>query len=173
MKFFKLGKVLLLFLILWLASPLPWGVFYLVDLIAPTVHAQNAVPSKVHAIEFPVNLALAPPTPTPQTSCASTITPPAGTHGIGLCWVASISPQVTGYNVYSSTTSGGPYTKINTSPVTGTTFFFPTASLGGVTEYFVVRSFDGTAESVNSTETVGVTALGNPPPPTAPQAVRF
>jgi hypothetical protein len=77
---------------------------------------------------------------------------------------------VTGYNVYSATVAGGPYTKLNAAPVTGNTFFFTTANQGGVKEFIVVRSFDGTAESVNSAE-ISVTAIGNPLPPTAVQAV--
>jgi hypothetical protein len=131
-------------------------------LLIPTVHAQHMV------AEFPMNPALAPPTPLPQGSCVSQA--PAGTHGITVCWTASASTTVTGYNVYVGTATGGPYTKQNTAPVTGTTFFFSTGTNGGIKDFIVVRSFDGTAESANSSE-ISVTAVGNPFPPTGVQAV--
>ena len=121
----------------------------------------------VMASDYPTNPALAPPVPLPQGSCVSQA--PTGTHGITVCWTASIS-TVTGYNVYVSTTTGGPYTKQNTALVSGTSFFYATPNLGGVKQFVVVRSFDGTSESVNSTE-ISVTALGNPQPPTGVQAV--
>jgi hypothetical protein len=140
-----------LLLAFWVA---PWR------LLVPAVHAQN--------VKFPVNMALAPPVPIPQGACVSQA--PAGQHGITICWTASVSVTVTGYNVYTSTSAGGPYTKQNAAPVVGTSFFFSTANLGGVKEFIVVRSFDGVTESVNSTEVSG-TAIGNPLPPTAVQVV--
>lgn len=143
-----------LLLAFWVA---PWRI------LIPTVHAQRIVSSTL-----PVNLELAPPVPLPQGSCTSQA--PAGTHGITVCWTASASSTVTGYNVYTATTAGGPYTKVNATPVAGTSFFFATANQGGVKEFIVVRSFDGTAESVNSTE-ISATAVGNPLPPTGVQAV--
>jgi len=138
----------------------------------PAVHAiaQLAIPT-VHAETLPVNTELAPPAALPQGSCSTASAPP-GQHGIMICWTASASSTVTGYNVYSATTSGGPYTKQTSAPVpTGTnTFFFPTPNLGGVKEFIVVRSTDGVTESVNSNE-ISATAIGNPLPPTAVQAV--
>lgn len=125
----------------------------------------------LHAHDAPalrVNYELAPPAPLPQSSCAPAN--PAGTHGITLCWTASVSTTVVGYNLYVGTTAGGPYTKVNATLITGTTSFFPTGSLGGVKEFFVARSFDGTAESVNSGE-FSTTGIGNPPPPAALQGV--
>ena len=150
-------KIRLSFALLLAFWVLPWRV------LVPTLHAQ-----RITAAVLPVNAALAPPTPLPQGSCVSQA--PAGTHGITVCWIASVSTTVTGYNVYTGTTTGGPYTKQNAAPVTGTSFFYSTANSGGVKEFIVVRSFDGTAESANSAE-VSLTAIGNPLPPTAVQAV--
>lgn len=45
-----------------------------------------------------------------------------GLHAVDLSWNASTGPNVVGYNVYRSQISGGPYTKINTSLVPGTTY---------------------------------------------------
>jgi hypothetical protein len=44
-----------------------------------------------------------------------------GQHNVNLTWVASTS-TVTGYNIYRGTVTGGPYTKINASPVTVVTY---------------------------------------------------
>lgn len=44
--------------------------------------------------------------------------------GVTLRWTASTTPNVT-YNVYRSTKTTGPYTKLNTAPVTALTFVDP------------------------------------------------
>lgn len=41
---------------------------------------------------------------------------------IALSWSASASAGVTGYNVYKGATSGGPYVKQTTTPISGLTF---------------------------------------------------
>lgn len=142
-----------------------WSPFNLIhSRLVPTAFA--AVPQQ--PILYPINPALAPPAALPQGSCVSQA--PAGTHGITICWAASISSTVTGYNVYVSTTAGGPYTKQNSALVSGTSYFYATPNIGGVKQFMVIRSFDNTAESANSNE-VSAVPLGNPLPPTAVQAV--
>jgi hypothetical protein len=75
----------------------------------------------------------------------------AAQHAVDLTWTASTS-SVSGYNVYRSTTSGGPYTLLNSYPLTGTSHTDSTV-LSGNTYYFVVRSVSATGmESANSTE---------------------
>jgi len=72
-------------------------------------------------------------------------------HSVSLTWTASTS-TVIGYNVYRSTTSGGPYTLITNSPVTGTSFSDTTVQ-AGVTYFYVVTAVDASGnESVNSNE---------------------
>jgi hypothetical protein len=72
-------------------------------------------------------------------------------HSASLTWTASTS-SVVGYNVYRSTTSGGPYTLITGSPVAGTSFT-DTSVQAGVTYFYVVTSVDANGgESVNSNE---------------------
>ncbi len=69
-----------------------------------------------------------------------------------LNWVASVSSNVIGYNVYRSTTSGGPYTKLNTALVTTTTFTDTTVQRGQ-TYYYVARAVDSANnESGNSNQ---------------------
>jgi hypothetical protein len=80
-----------------------------------------------------------------------TITPKTAT----LTWVASTTPGVS-YNVYRGTTSGGPYTKLNASPITGLTYVDSTVQ-SGQTYYFVVRAVNSSGtESVNSNQATAV-----------------
>jgi len=80
----------------------------------------------------------------------------SSTHAVNLNWVASTASGVVGYNVYRSTVSGGPYTKIVSSPVTGTSNSDSTVQ-SGTTYYYVVTSVgQNGAESGYSNETMAV-----------------
>jgi Abnormal spindle-like microcephaly-assoc'd, ASPM-SPD-2-Hydin len=82
------------------------------------------------------------PTPTP--------TPTPGQHLATLAWGAS-SSVVDGYNVYRSSTSGGPYTRINAAPVTAL-IFGDTNVAAGQTYYYVVTGTVAGVESPYSNE---------------------
>ena len=72
-------------------------------------------------------------------------------HSVALTWSPSTS-TVTGYNTYSSTQSGGPYTKMTSTPVAGTSYT-DTAVQAGKTYYFVVTSVNSSnMESAYSAE---------------------
>lgn len=72
-------------------------------------------------------------------------------HSATLTWTASTS-AVSGYNVYRSTISGGPYTKLNSSLITTTSYTDSTVQ-AGLTYYYVLTSVDSTGvESVFSTQ---------------------
>jgi hypothetical protein len=58
---------------------------------------------------------------------------------VALAWTASSSPGVVGYNAYRSTTSGGPYTKLNTSLVSVTSYNDQTVQ-HGLTYYYVTTA---------------------------------
>jgi fibronectin type 3 domain-containing protein len=76
------------------------------------------------------------------------------TTQVTLAWTASASSTVTGYNVYRATTSGGPYTPLNSTNTPG---FTDTTVMHGTTYYYVVTATDpGTLESVNSNEVPAV-----------------
>ena len=60
-------------------------------------------------------------------------------HYVDLSWTASTSTGVTGYNVYRGTTSGGPYTQLNSSLVAGTTYTDSTVDVGQ-TYYYVATT---------------------------------
>lgn len=57
-------------------------------------------------------------------------------HSVSLSWTASTSTGVIGYNVYRSLTSGGPYTKLTGSPISGTSYT-DSAVVAGQTYYYV------------------------------------
>jgi hypothetical protein len=72
-------------------------------------------------------------------------------HSATLSWADS-DPTVTGYNVYRSTASGGPYTKLESALVAATTST-DTAVQAGQTYYYVVTSVDSSGvESAYSSE---------------------
>jgi Abnormal spindle-like microcephaly-assoc'd, ASPM-SPD-2-Hydin len=56
-------------------------------------------------------------------------------HSAALSWTASTS-VVTGYNIYRGAISGGPYTKLNSSPNAGITYT-DTSVVSGQTYYYV------------------------------------
>jgi fibronectin type 3 domain-containing protein len=74
------------------------------------------------------------------------------TAQVALSWTASTSPGIAGYNMYRSTTSGGPYTKINSSLITTTSYNDQTVQ-SGVTYYYVSTAVNSQGqESVYSNE---------------------
>jgi hypothetical protein len=77
------------------------------------------------------------------------------THSAALTWTASTS-VVVGCNVYRGSTSGGPYTKLNSSLDASTTFT-DSSVLSGQTYYYVVTAVD--SNNVESTYSNQVTAV--------------
>jgi len=69
-------------------------------------------------------------------TCVTTIS-----HSVTLTWIASTSLNVTGYNVYRGTQSGGPYTKLTATPVAGTNYT-DSAVQAGQTYYYVATAVD-------------------------------
>jgi hypothetical protein len=108
--------------------------------------------------------ASAPSTCVSVTPASAPCTPPAaptgvtataaGANQINLSWTASSG--ATGYNVYRSTTSGGPYTLVGSSATTS----FSNTGLACNTGYFyVVRATNsGTCESGNSAQASATTS---------------
>ncbi len=76
-------------------------------------------------------------------------------HSVSLSWSASASSPA-GYNVYRGTQSGGPYSRLNSSLRTNTTYTDSTVQSGRV-YYYVATAVDGTSnESPYSGEVVAV-----------------
>jgi hypothetical protein len=77
-------------------------------------------------------------------------------HSVALSWTASTSSGVTGYDVYRGAVSGGPYTLLNSSPTSGTTYTDTTVE-AGETYYYVATAVNSTG--VQSTDSNQVTAV--------------
>ena len=74
-------------------------------------------------------------------------------HSVDIAWDASSSAALQGYNVYRSTVSGGPYSKI--SPVIGSSIllFTDTTPVSGKQYFYVVTAMDTSGtESAASTQ---------------------
>lgn len=82
----------------------------------------------------PIQARQAPAAPTGLTSIAS-----PGPNRISLSWTAPPSIGAGGYNVYRATSAGGPYTKVNASPVAVTTYS-DTAITAGTRYWYRVRA---------------------------------
>ena len=86
------------------------------------------------------------PTFTP-VAAPSGLAATGGAAQVALTW-STVTGATSGYNVYYSTTTGGPYTLAGTS---ATTAYTHTGLTNGTTYFYVVRSNNG-SESANSTE---------------------
>jgi hypothetical protein len=69
-------------------------------------------------------------------------------HYVTLNWGASTSTSIAGYNIYRGTVSGGPYTKLNTSLLSGLVFTDTTAQAGQT--YFYVATAVNTSNLESS-----------------------
>lgn len=72
-------------------------------------------------------------------------------HSVSLAWTPSIS-TVVGYNAYSSKVSGGPYTKLTSSPTPAMTYTDTTVQAGQTYFYVVTAVNSVNVESVHSNE---------------------
>ncbi|MCL5670044.1 MAG: IPT/TIG domain-containing protein [Acidobacteria bacterium] len=72
-------------------------------------------------------------------------------HTVSLSWTASTS-TVSGYNVYRSSTSGGPYTKLNSSSVPGTAYTDNNAQAGQTYFYVTTAVNSSNQESAYSNQ---------------------
>jgi hypothetical protein len=74
-------------------------------------------------------------------------------YSVALSWTASTSSDVVGYNLFRSTTGGGPFTQINPAVIAGTTYQ-DTSVAAGKTYYYVTTAVNGSGEqSAHSAQT--------------------
>jgi fibronectin type 3 domain-containing protein len=71
-------------------------------------------------------------------------TPPPQ-HSVNLSWTASTSPNISGYNIYRGTKSGGPYSKIN-AVLNASTVYTDTTVADGQTYYYVTTAVNSSNE---------------------------
>ena len=93
----------------------------------------------------------------PATFTTEVLDPPTNLNVTGpllvktLTWTATVDTRATGYLVFRSTSSGGPYTQVATiTPRTTTTYVDVVVGLG--TRYYVLQSYYGSWTSVNSNQ---------------------
>ena len=91
----------------------------------------------------------------PSVAVALTGTGSTIQHSVDVSWDAS-TPVASGYNVYRSTQSGGPFTKLNVAPITVLIFTDNTVS-SGVTYFYTVTSL--AADGSESGDSAVVTAV--------------
>jgi fibronectin type 3 domain-containing protein len=89
-----------------------------------------------------------------QQSFAGDGTQSSGAHSVALSWNPSTS-TVIGYNVYRGTRSGGPYSKLNSSLLSGNAYTDPNVQ-SGTTYYYVSTAVD--SSNVESTYSNQATA---------------
>jgi hypothetical protein len=80
---------------------------------------------------------------------------PPVSHSVTLTWTPSTSPSISGYHVYRGTVSGGPYTKMTSSPVSSTSYL-DTSVASGQTYYYVATTVQSTTESSYSAPVAAV-----------------
>lgn len=90
--------------------------------------------------------------PTAPTGLTAVDTPSDAGGSITLTWTRSTATDVTQQRIYRATTSGGPYTLAVTISNNTATTAADTGLTNGTTYYYVIRAFDGTQESANSTQ---------------------
>ncbi|MDX1450874.1 MAG: hypothetical protein R3246_17620, partial [Acidimicrobiia bacterium] len=97
-------------------------------------------------------------------------TPPANPTGLGatagdgqvdLDWDDNTEPDLAGYNVHRATSSGGPYTKINTVTVT-TSAYSDTTVTNDTTYFYVVTAVDSSANESGNSNEASATPTGPP-----------
>ena len=75
------------------------------------------------------------------------VPPPTQAHYVSLAWNASTS-SVTGYNIYRSSRSTGPFTKLNGQPQSGVTYTDKDVQAGN-TYYYAVTAVDSNSIESN------------------------
>jgi hypothetical protein len=103
----------------------------------------------------------------PQTVSAGTLAPPTGTAAcvlllptrVRVTWTATPSTFADGYEVFRSTTDGGPYASVGTVAGQATTTFTDSTATLLTTYYFVVQSTRHLWRSVDSAQAAATVPL--------------
>jgi hypothetical protein len=91
--------------------------------------------------------------PTKSASAGVTALAQVGQHAVDLSWNASTAAGIVGYNVYRGQVVSGPYLKINTGGLVGSTLYSDTSVASGMTYYYVATVVDSSGqESAHSNQ---------------------
>ncbi|SRR6266498_522448 len=82
--------------------------------------------------------------PTKTATATVTVNPTTTTtqHIVDLSWNSSTSANITGYNLYRGSTSGGPYSQVNSGGLVASTLYTDSTVASGQTYYYVVTAVD-------------------------------
>jgi hypothetical protein len=78
-------------------------------------------------------------------------------HSVDIAWDASTSATLQGYNVYRSTVSGGPYSKISPTVAASTLLFTDSTPVSGKQYFYVVTAMDTSGVESAASAQVAVT----------------
>ena len=102
---------------------------------------------------------------TTPPAAPSALTAAPGAGAVALNWADNGESDLAGYNIYRSTTSGGPYTRVNSAP-TAASAYTDSGLAAGATQHYVVRALD---RSGNESAASGQAAATPTAPATAPE----
>ncbi len=110
--------------------------------------------------------------PNPPTTASNLVANPLSYTQVQLNWARNPTPTYpeTGFEIYHSTTSGGPYTFVG-QVAADTVHFTDTALKPNVKYYYVVRAIDTTAAAALSNE-ASATTQSDQTPPSAPAGLK-
>jgi fibronectin type 3 domain-containing protein len=91
------------------------------------------------------------------------LTATAGDSIVDLTWNASLATDTAGYFIYRSLTSGSGYTRVNTTPVSETSYRDSNLPKG-TTYYYVVKAVDNWGNESNPSNEVSATPFDTVPP---------
>jgi fibronectin type 3 domain-containing protein len=78
-------------------------------------------------------------------------------HSVDVTWIASTSTPLQGYNVYRSTVSGGPYSKLSATLSPTTLLFTDTTPVSGKKYFYVVTALNTSGAESSASSEVAVT----------------
>jgi len=93
------------------------------------------------------------------------LTATTNSNGIALDWADNSEPDLAGYEVYRATTAGGPYTKITTNRVSGSSYTDSSVSTN-TPYYYIVKA----ADQINQLSPASNEVSATPTAPTSPTA---
>ena len=74
---------------------------------------------------------------------------------VSLSWIASTSPEISGYDIYRKTSSTGSYTRINSKPDPNTNYTDATV-IHGTTYYYATTAVNSNGKESESSSAVQV-----------------